>query len=368
MRLGETIGEGPLTPAPGPARKRLLRRLRGIGFELVGFIAVTILFPLLFVVALIVDLYLRITRGKPMVGIRLLPFMWWFLLTELGALTALAVIWLRAGGPFGKGSISRRRGVYWLRPRWARSHLGAFKLLFGMRIEIDGLEVARPGPVLVMIRHASIVDNLLPDTTLALRAGYGLRFVVKRELQVLPAIDIGGRWIPTSFLNRADAEIDEMVQLAHDLGSDEAVVIFPEGTRATAEKIARAKEIVRERQPDVSPLAETMVNLLPPRLGGPLALLREAPDTDVVFYAHAGFDGYEYISDIWAGGLVGATVRIKLWRVPASEVPTDGGDRALTEWLYGHWQQVDRWVGEQRGQLGHVADAAKAAPRVGSAS
>ena len=35
-----------------------------------------------------------------------------------------------------------------------------------------------------------------------------------------------------------------------------------------------------------------MRNLLPPRLTGPLALLERAPDLDVVFCGHVGFDGF----------------------------------------------------------------------------
>ena len=76
---------------------------------------------------------------------------------------------------------------------------------------------------------------------------------------------------------------------------------------------------------------------------------------DVVFFAHVGFDGYEYISDIWGGGLVGATIRMKLWRVPAAEIPREDGERAMTEWLYGQWMEVDRWVGEQLADLDHVS-------------
>ncbi|HKJ36577.1 MAG TPA: hypothetical protein VKA36_08435, partial [Solirubrobacterales bacterium] len=159
---------------------------------------------------------------------------------------------------------------------------------------------------------------------------------------------------------------DKLVLLTEDLGPAEAITIYPEGTRATARKIARAKEIVRERQPEVAPLAEPLVNLLPPRLGGPLALLESAPDLDVVFYAHVGFDGYEYISDIWAGGLVGSTIRCKLWRVPASEIPRQQGERAMTEWLYGEWHRMDRWVTGALEDLGGPTAPEKAADRVGS--
>jgi 1-acyl-sn-glycerol-3-phosphate acyltransferase len=360
MRLGE-IGRGPLFEDEGPRGKRIVRRVRGIGAEIVGFVVVTALLPVLIPGAALADLWFKLRHDKPAVALRLTLFAWWFLLTEMWALLILLAIWLRSGGPFGGGSMVRRRGIYWLRPRWARSHLGAIKLLFGLRFEIEGLESASPGPVIVMIRHASIIDNMLPDTTIALQLGMGLRYVIKRELEAIPVIDIGGRWVSTNYINRASgdaaAEIARLIRLTDDLGADEGILIYPEGTRATGKKIARAQEIIRERQPAVAPLADQMRNLLPPRLTGPLALLEQAPDLDVVFCAHVGFDGFEYISDIWAGGLNGATIRIKLWRVPASEIPRD--ERGRIEWLYGHWLELDRWVGEQRAELGGSSASGK---------
>ena len=46
MRLGE-IGAGPLFEAPGPRGKRIIRRVRGVAAELIGFVVVTALLPLL---------------------------------------------------------------------------------------------------------------------------------------------------------------------------------------------------------------------------------------------------------------------------------------------------------------------------------
>ena len=89
-----------------------------------------------------------------------------------------------------------------------------------------------------------------------------------------------------------------------------------------------------------------MQHILPPRLGGPIALLEEATDADVVFCGHAGFDGYAHISDIWSGRLVGQTIHIRFWRHPAAEVPRD--EEGLVAWLYERWQMLDDWVGEQR--------------------
>jgi 1-acyl-sn-glycerol-3-phosphate acyltransferase len=369
MRLGE-IGAGPLIPAAGPRGKRIVRRVRGVALEIVAFIVVTILFPVLFVAALLVDVFLRVTRGKPMVGIRLVPILWFFLFTELWCYSVLLGLWLITGGPFGAGSMRRRRGVYWLRPRWAGSHIGGIKRMFGIRFEIEGKEATLPGRYLIMIRHASIIDNLLPDTQIAGPNGMGIRYVVKRELENLSLLDIGGRWIPTQFLERVsldpERELATMRKLTEDIGADEAVLIYPEGTRATAKKIARAKEIIREKQPENAHLAESLVNLLPPRLGGPLALLEETEGMDVVFFAHVGFDGYEYVSDIWSGGLIGATIRIKIWRVPAAEIPAD--ERGRTEWLYENWQEMDRWVHENLADLGHTSASGKSAAGTSAAS
>ena len=58
-------------------------------------------------------------------------------LTEMWSMVVLAAIWIGTGGPWGKGSMRRRRGVYWLRPRWAGAHIGGISRLFGLRYEID---------------------------------------------------------------------------------------------------------------------------------------------------------------------------------------------------------------------------------------
>jgi 1-acyl-sn-glycerol-3-phosphate acyltransferase len=149
-----------------------------------------------------------------------------------------------------------------------------------------------------------------------------------------------------------------MRQLTVNLGRGDGILIYPEGTRCTAAKLERAKEIIAERQPELAPLAARLRHVLPPRLGGTVALLDAARDADVVIFGHVGLDGFEYVSDIWSGGLVGTTVRLKFWRYPAADVPTDRD--ALIVWLYDRWQELDDWVGEVQ-SAGAVAVGAKAA-------
>lgn len=355
---------GPLLPDDGPAGARLLRRARGIAAELVAFVLVTLLFPVLAVGAVLADLTLWLRRRKPWMACRLLLFAWWFLAGEIVGMTSLLVTWLTTGGPFVADHPRRRRWVYRTRIRWARGHFGGVCTIFGLRLEVEGLEHGGPGPVLIMIRHASIIDNMMPDAVIGRAHGIGLRFVLKRELQSIPTIDIGGRMVPTTFVRRAsrdpEAELAQVRKLAVGLGPDEGVLIYPEGTRHTAIKLAKAQATIAERQPHIAPLAAGLKHVLPPRLGGPLVLLEEAAGrADVVFCGHVGLDGFEYISDIWSGGLVGTTVRVRLWRHAGAAVPA--GEQERVAWLYAQWQTLDDWVGEQRLDLGASGLPPKAA-------
>jgi 1-acyl-sn-glycerol-3-phosphate acyltransferase len=321
--------------------------VRGITVEVSSFILVTLLSPPLLLCGAAVDGALWLRRRKPWMAVRLLAMLWWFLAGELCALLGLLGIWALSGG---RDSPRRRARVYRLKRRWLGSHLAGIRALFGLRFEVEGLELAGPGPALVMIRHASIIDNALPDAIVGRAHGLGFRFIIKRELQMLPTIDIGGRWVPTLFVRRASgdtpAEIERMRALTIDMSSSDGLLIYPEGTRFTPEKLARAKEIIAERQPEIAPLAARLRNVLPPRLGGTVELLESARDADVVIFGHVGLDGFEHISDIWSGGLVGTTVRLKFWRFPATEVPRDRDE--LVAWLYARWQELDDWIGKIR--------------------
>jgi 1-acyl-sn-glycerol-3-phosphate acyltransferase len=139
--------------------------------------------------------------------------------------------------------------------------------------------------------------------------------------------------------------VERVRALASGLEPDEGVLIYPEGTRFTPERRARAIQRIAERDSRLAARAERLQHLLPPRRGGVGALLDGAPAADVVVIAHQGFDGLRLISDIWRGGLVGLVVRVRITRVPRSLVPVTGPARA--DWLYDLWQGVDDWLEEQ---------------------
>ena len=177
-----------------------------------------------------------------------------------------------------------------------------------------------------MPRHVSILDNLIGDFFIGHPHGIGVRYVIKQEIRALTPIDIGGRWIPTVFVKRGsldpDTEIAAVRALTHDMSEGEIMAIYPEGTRPTPKKIARAQEVIAERQPEIAPLAARLNHLLPPRLGGPLAVLDEASaGTDIVFCGHVGFEGIRTVKDVWAGVLVGREIKIRFWRYDGTTIP-----------------------------------------------
>ena len=321
----------------------VLRRLRTITPRVLGLVLVTALLPVLVVVGLVIDVVRRVASSVPPTAARLVLFLWAYLAAEVLGVTALAALWVASLGGRRRAWLS---DLTWrVQQLWAGVLLGAVRVLFRLRLEVAGDDAVAPGPVIVLIRHASIVDTLLPAMVVARPHRIHLRYVLKRELLADPCLDIAGRRLPNYFVRRGTGEAQELEQvgaLAHGLGTDEGVLIYPEGTRFTPERRARAIARIAARDARLAARAERIRHLLPPRLGGVGALLDSAPEADVVVIAHHGFDGLRLISDIWRGGLVGLMVRVRVTRVPRSTVPESGAARV--DWLYDLWQDVDDWL------------------------
>ncbi len=322
------------------------RRLRTIPPFVVALVLVTALLPVLLVVGLVIDAVRRVAFGVPPTATRLVLFLWVYLAAEVGGLMALAALWLASFGGRRRAWILEQ--TWRFQQLWAGVLFRAVRVLFSVRLEVSGDDAVAPGPVIVLVRHASIVDNLLPANLVASPHRIRLRYVLKRELLADPCLDVAGRRLPNYFVRRGTGEAQEVERvraLARGLEADEGVLIYPEGTRFTPERRARAIARIAERDSRLAARAERLQHLLPPRLGGVGALLDGAPAADVVVIAHHGFDGLRLISDIWRGGLVGLVIRVRMTRVPRSLVPETGAARA--DWLYDVWQGVDDWLEEQ---------------------
>jgi 1-acyl-sn-glycerol-3-phosphate acyltransferase len=305
---------------------------------MLALVMILVAMPLLLPLALVADL-LRAAGRRSFVSVRLLLFGVCFLITEVIGLVLLLFVWLSS--PWRPALRAART---WPVQRWYTAmHFHALRVIFRLRFELTGEDAATPGPVLVLVRHASVIDSLVPAVFLANVHHIRLRYVLKRELLVDPCLDLAGHWLPNRFVSRDGVdtarEVDAVRSLKAGLEPDEGVSLYPEGTRFTAAKRRRAIErlsgAARAR-------AERLQHLLPIRPGGALALLDAPPACDVLFVGHHGLEGFAHVADILRGELVGQTVRLRFWRVPAASIPAQPAARL--EWLAQEWQRMDDWL------------------------
>jgi 1-acyl-sn-glycerol-3-phosphate acyltransferase len=299
--------------------------------------------PVIFPLVILAD----VVRGGPWPLARCVAFLTIYLCCEVAGVTAAAVLWV-VGGPWTGTPRPRflARNVA-LQAWWANALYRGVERVFGVRTIVEGEDAIAPGPILVFIRHVSQADTLLPVVIVTRRHGIALRFVLKQELLWDPCLDVVGHRLPNAFVRRGSGESDREIaavgQLVDDLGPRDGVLIYPEGTRFTPEKRERALEKLATRgSPALLARARRLRRVLPPHLGGPLGLLAANRNADVVFCAHTGFEPAGSPTDLVGGALVGATIRVRFWRVAAAEIPGDPDARA--QWLFEQWQRIDDWV------------------------
>lgn len=295
----------------------------------------------------------------------------WLLLSGTVDLVTRRTAWTRAGlflsyllfaelagvlASFGlfTARVVLRRSPEWflasnvaLQSAWASSLLGAARRLYRLSFDVSGDEVTTPGPIVLLCRHVSLGDTVLPATFVTARHGVALRYVLKRELLWDPCLDIVGQRLPNAFVERASKdstrEIEKVRFISRDLGAGEGVLIYPEGTRFSPARRERVIAKLDERGDETGARrARALRNVLPPQLGGTLAALDEARDADVVVCAHSGFEGIRTLRQFVDGSFVGRTVYIRFWRIPRGEVPQD--ENARVDWLFNTWGEVDAWV------------------------
>lgn len=238
---------------------------------------------------------------------------------------------------------------YRLQRRWGSALVRGTIWIYGLRVRIEGAELLDGRPVLLFMRHTSVADGVLLLQFVNTERGYRLRYVVKRELLYDPCLDVVGHRIPNVFVRRdggdSGREVARVEALARGLGAHEGLMLFPEGTRFTPARQARAMERLAGAEPALAALAGSLTRSLPPRPGGPLGALRGAPEADVIVVAHVGLEGLTRIWNFVGGDLVGRTLHVRFWRHARGTLPTD--DSGRYRWLLERWVEVDRWVGER---------------------
>ena len=373
---------------------RLVRRL--VVAPLIPIVAVMFIsaLPLTAIVAAGVSPWLP-GRWRPL---RVLWVVLVLFVVESLALIALLVLWFAAG--FG-----RRVGT----ERWQAAHYRLMRLYlivivatarrtFNLDFDVDADEAravdldidealreplvdaatAQPEgaaderdrrvPLIVLSRHAGPGDSLLLVHAL-LAQGFRPRIVLRASLQWVPALDIILNRLPNHFVQGAapGATSQAIGALAAGMRAGDALVLFPEGRNFTPHRrttsIARLEELGRHEDAE---RAREMRHVLVPRLGGTSAAVSAAPTADVIFVAHTGLEDLSSIVDLYRGVPMDASIRVKLWRVPAAEVPPR--QEAASAWIHGWWRRVDAWILEHYGRAALPDAAVDAAIEEGPAS
>jgi 1-acyl-sn-glycerol-3-phosphate acyltransferase len=299
--------------------------------------------------------------------VRCVAFFTAYLCCEAAGILASFGLWVTHLGGRGARAQAFAHANLVLQRWWAAALFGAGRRIFGLRVRVEHDGVIGEQPVILFVRHASTADTVLPAVFFANRHRFALRYVLKRELQWDPCLDIVGNRLPNYFARRGSAdtarEIAAVAELMDGLGPREGVLIFPEGTRFSEQKRARVLARLREHaSAEIVELSRKLLHVLPPRLGGPLALLEKncqaAIGADAVFCAHVGLEGAASFREFVNGALVGREVRISFKRVPFEEIP--GGREERVRWLFEQWADVDRWIGLHKEALPAPAASATA--------
>src|SRR5712691_8957537 len=164
-----------------------IRRVLTIPGCVLIWLVLLAVFPLLLIAGAIIDLAL----GGVWVVTRCVLFFPFYFSCEVFGIIASFFLWLASGVWMGA---SRERFLDWnfaLQRRWANALCRGGLRIFGIRIEVEGADELRDGPVIVFLRHASVADTLLPAVFIANPKRLKLRYVLKHGLLLDPCLDMG---------------------------------------------------------------------------------------------------------------------------------------------------------------------------------
>ena len=289
-----------------------------------AFVLAAILYataPVILLIAWLVSLTTRFRSAD-----RAALFLIGFVTYECAGLLRLGWLWLRYRN--APSYLARNYAVqFW----WANALFRLGVRLFQLDCRFHGEDAIQGQAAILICRHASMADNVLPLVCFALTRNEPLRYILKKELTLLPCLDIGGHRLPCLFVDRSGADTARELQAVADLtstaGSDESVMIYPEGTR-----FSRSKQAALSNKPDLKDQVERWPDLLPPRLGGVSAMLEANPGKDAVFLCHTGFEGSASLVDLVNGSWLKQKIDISFWRVPYDHIGTDYKAFIFAQW------------------------------------
>lgn len=343
----------------------LARRLVTIPTLFLALGLTVLLSPLLALGAGAVD-GLRADRGWP--SVRLVGFLLAYLGYETIGVVRAGWIWISQ--PLARGRWTDRN--HQLQVWWVRNLIRAAGPILGLRLQVEVVGPLRPGPLIVAGRHVSLVDALLPAHVLGVGEDLRLRYVLTRGLGLDPCLDIVGHRLPNHFIDRGGsdsrAEIAALEQLGTDMGEHDAVVIFPEGGLFTRGRRERTLDHLERTGSDRMETARSLRHVLLPRQGGIAALMRAAPDADLMIVAHHGFEPLGSLKRLRRALPLAEPVRLRVERHARGDLPDD--EDAMVRWLDEQWVTMDEWlttIGAETRDIGEAGSARTAGSGTGAA-
>lgn len=320
------------------------RRLVSIPIVLVALPLVLVTAPIWVPVALLVDLASRLFR---LPTLRLIVYLVVYLAHEwVGLLAALGLGVLRLFGSGRSDYLKRTARSRRVQAWWATSLLRWAGRLLGVRFDLPDPATLPADGFLLLSRHASMVDAVLPIMVVAHGLDRFVHYIIKDELLWDPILDVFGHRLGNYFVERSgdgDAETEAIERFASAALPQSALVIFPEGTYATEASRKRVRaSIERDGSSELLALATDLEYLLPPKPAGSLALLEAQPDLDVVIFGHVGLEGVAQPAGLRRRLPLVDPVVVRWWSHPRSTVPSDPDARV--DWLNDQWRALDRWV------------------------
>ncbi|HUT78987.1 MAG TPA: 1-acyl-sn-glycerol-3-phosphate acyltransferase [Polyangia bacterium] len=213
------------------------------------------------------------------------------------------------------------------------------RALHGARVEVTGDRLPRGGNLLVVANHQQMADicflALLADRQ---RAAGDLKWFVKRQVRYVPLLGWGMAFLDNLFVERSWSRDRRSIEatfarLRRD-GARFWVVLFAEGTRATAEKIAAGGRLWQRQG------REPALHVLPPRTRGFVATLAglagALPAVCDLTIAYEG--GVPSLWQFILGYAPVARVHVRLFGF--AELPVSDEDRAA--WLFDRYALKDR--------------------------
>ncbi|MEM6484015.1 MAG: 1-acyl-sn-glycerol-3-phosphate acyltransferase [Pseudomonadota bacterium] len=311
------------------------RRLLTIPLYLLLTLLVTALFPLLLVLAALASVLPQF-RGAVPTLLFITGYLWYETAGILAAFLTLAQ---------DDQSDAGWRRNFAIQCWWASGLKKLAERVFQLRFHLHNRRALDGGPALLLPRHASIADTILPVTYFAQPFKTHLRYIMKRELLFDPCLDLFGNRLPNVFVGRSGQDTERAVagirELTASLGENEGVLIYPEGTRFSREKHDALKR-KGNQQPKLVGQLERWPDLLPPRLGGTLAMLEANPGRDLLFMAHVGFEGSSHFQNLINGSWRRAQVHLEFWRIPFAQIPS--GRDELKQFLFEQWDRMQATI------------------------